>query len=81
MFSISSDYLASFGNSLIVAGGNTVLVLLVSTLAAYSIEPMDWPPWAVRLPADRRGIQRDSRNHDGRCVVRDVSWHRAVQQA
>jgi multiple sugar transport system permease protein len=47
LFSITSDYLANFWNSLIVAGGSTVLVLVVSTLAAYSIERLDWPRWAV----------------------------------
>jgi len=47
MFSISSDYLANFGNSLIVATGSTLLVLVASTLAAYSIERMSWPRWSV----------------------------------
>jgi multiple sugar transport system permease protein len=47
LFSISSDYLANFGNSLIVATGSTALVLFASTLAAYSIERMGWPRWAV----------------------------------
>jgi multiple sugar transport system permease protein len=47
LFSITSDYLANFVNSLVVAGASTALVLVVSTLAAYSIERMQWPRWAV----------------------------------
>jgi multiple sugar transport system permease protein len=47
LFSISSDYLANFGNSLVVATGSTLLVLVASTLAAYSIERMNWPRWSV----------------------------------
>ena len=47
LFSITSDYLANFWNSLIVASGSTLLVLFASTLAAYSIERMNWPRWSV----------------------------------
>lgn len=47
LFSISSDYLANFVNSLIVAGGSTAIVLAASTLAAYSIDRMGWPRWMV----------------------------------
>jgi multiple sugar transport system permease protein len=47
LFSISSDYLANFGNSLIVGIGSTAIVLVASTLAAYSIDRMNWPRWAV----------------------------------
>jgi multiple sugar transport system permease protein len=47
LFSISSDYLANFGNSLVVATGSTLLVLIASTLAGYSIERLRWPRWAV----------------------------------
>lgn len=47
LFSISSDYLANFVNSLFVAGGSTVIVLVASTLAAYSIARMEWPSWVV----------------------------------
>ncbi len=47
LFSISSDYLANFRNSLIVAGGSTAIVLVVSTLAAWSIERQRWPRWGV----------------------------------
>jgi multiple sugar transport system permease protein len=47
LFSSTSDYLANFRNSLIVATGSTVIVLVVGTLAAYSIERMGWPRWVV----------------------------------
>jgi len=49
LFSSTSDYLANFRNSLIVAIGSTVVVLAVATLAAYSIERMGWPRWAVHV--------------------------------
>ena len=47
LFSSTSDYLANFRNSLIVATGSTAIVLVVATLAAYSIERMGWPRWVV----------------------------------
>jgi multiple sugar transport system permease protein len=47
LFSSTSDYFANFRNSLIVATGSTVIVLVVGTLAAYSIERMGWPRWVV----------------------------------
>ena len=49
LFSSTSNYLANFYNSLIVAGASTIIVLVVSTLAAYSIERMGWPRWVVNL--------------------------------
>ena len=49
LFSSTSDYIANFRNSLIVATGSTVIVLVVATLAAYSIERMGWPRWVVHL--------------------------------
>ena len=49
LFSSTSDYLANFRNSLIVAGASTAIVLVVATLAAYSIERMGWPRWVVHL--------------------------------
>lgn len=45
LFSRSADYLAHFGNSLLVASASTVLVLFVSTLAAYSLARLRWPAW------------------------------------
>lgn len=49
LFSSTSDYLANFRNSLIIATASTVVVLVVATLAAYSIERMGWPRWVVHL--------------------------------
>jgi multiple sugar transport system permease protein len=43
----TSDYLANYRNSAIVATSSTLLVLSVSTLAAYSIERLAWPRWVV----------------------------------
>jgi multiple sugar transport system permease protein len=47
LFSGTSDYLANYRNSLIVATVSTLIVLAVATLAAYSIERLGWPPWVV----------------------------------
>jgi multiple sugar transport system permease protein len=47
LFSGTSDYVANYGNSLIIATSSTLLVLVVATLAAYSIERLDWPRWVV----------------------------------
>lgn len=47
LFSGTSDYLASYRNSLVVATASTVIVLVVATLGAYSIERLGWPRWAV----------------------------------
>jgi multiple sugar transport system permease protein len=49
LFSTSSDYLRNFGNSLIVGLASTVLVLIVATLAAYSLQRLNWPRWTVHL--------------------------------
>ena len=49
LFSSTSDYLRNFGNSVIVGTGCTLLVLVAATLAAYSIERLGWPRWAVHL--------------------------------
>lgn len=49
LFSSTSDYLANFVNSVVIAVGCTVLVLVAATLAAYSIERLGWPRWAVHL--------------------------------
>jgi len=45
LFSRSADYLAHFGNSLLIASASTALVLFVSTLAAYSMARLRWPAW------------------------------------
>jgi multiple sugar transport system permease protein len=44
-FSKSSDYLANFANSLLIATVTTAVVLLLSTAAAYSMHRLGWPPW------------------------------------
>lgn len=43
----TSDYLANYRNSAIVALASTLIVLTVSTLAAYSMERLAWPRWVV----------------------------------
>jgi multiple sugar transport system permease protein len=47
LFSSTSDYIANFANSFVIAGCSTLLVLAVATLAAYSIERLAWPRIAV----------------------------------
>jgi multiple sugar transport system permease protein len=47
LFSGTSDYVANYRNSLIVATVSTLIVLTVATLAAYSIERLGWPRWVV----------------------------------
>lgn len=49
LFSTSSDFLRNFTNSLIVGLTSTLLVLVVATLAAYSLRQMRWPRWTVHL--------------------------------
>ena len=46
--SSSSDYVRNFTNSLAVGLASTALVLLVATLAAYSLNRMRWPRWVGR---------------------------------
>ena len=45
LFSRSSDYLANFVNSLVVATVSTIAVAIFSTLAAYSLNRLRWPRW------------------------------------
>ena len=47
LFSGTSDYLANFRNSLVIAVASTTLVLVISTLAAYSVVRLGWPRWTV----------------------------------
>jgi multiple sugar transport system permease protein len=49
LFSSTSDYLANFVNSIVIASISTTVVLVVSTLAAYSIVRMGWPAWVTHL--------------------------------
>lgn len=47
LFNSASDFERNFINSLIVALTSMVLVLVVATLAAYSLYRMRWPLWVV----------------------------------
>lgn len=49
LFSKSSDYLANYANSLIVATATTLIVIAVATMAAYSLARLGWPRWTVHL--------------------------------
>lgn len=49
LFSRSAEYFRHFLNSLLVASVATLLVLLVSTLAAYSMVRLRWPAWIPAL--------------------------------
>ena len=45
LFSRSSDYVANFANSALVATVSTIAVAIFSTLAAYSLNRLRWPRW------------------------------------
>lgn len=45
LFGRRSDFLANVANSLIVASISTLIVLMVGTLAAYSLQRFRWPAW------------------------------------
>ncbi|WEX08672.1 carbohydrate ABC transporter permease [Chelativorans sp. AA-79] len=45
LFGPRSDFLTNVGNSLIVAAVSTVVVLVIGTLAAYSLAKLPWAPW------------------------------------
>lgn len=47
IFNITSDFARNFLNSIIVASTSMVLVLIVATLAAYSLHRMRWPSWVL----------------------------------
>lgn len=49
LFSRSADYGAHFVNSLVIAMTSTTLVLVVATLAAFSMHRMRWPAWVPAL--------------------------------
>ena len=62
LFSGTSDYIANFRNSLIVATASTLIVLVVATLAAYSIERLRLAALGgARLPAGRGASSTPSR--------------------
>ena len=48
LFGPTSDYLRNFLNSLAIGLGSTALVLVVATLAAWSLYRMRWPGWVVQ---------------------------------
>lgn len=45
LFGRRSDFAGNVGNSLLVAAVSTVIVLVVGTLAAYSLHRFRWPAW------------------------------------
>lgn len=47
LFNGASDFIRNFGNSLIVGFVSMALVLVVATLAAYSLNRMRWPSWVL----------------------------------
>lgn len=49
LFSKTSDYAANYLNSAFIASTSTLAVLVVATLAAYSLGRMRWPRWTVHL--------------------------------
>jgi multiple sugar transport system permease protein len=49
LFSRSADYFAHFANSFFIATVSTVAVLVIATLAAYSLQRMRWPAWVPAL--------------------------------
>jgi multiple sugar transport system permease protein len=49
LFSRSADYFAHFANSFVIATVSTMTVLVIATLAAYSLQRMRWPAWVTAL--------------------------------
>ena len=49
LLSPRSDFPHNVRNSLIVAGASTSVVLVVGTLAAYSLARLPWAPWISKL--------------------------------
>lgn len=47
LFGRTSDFLQNFGNSIIIGGISTALVLFVATLAAFSLYRLRWPSWVL----------------------------------
>jgi multiple sugar transport system permease protein len=47
LFSKTSDFLLNYRNSVIVGVASTALCLSVATLAAWSLDRMNWPRWVV----------------------------------
>lgn len=49
LFSKASDFLINYRNSLVVGIASTLLCLVVATLAAWSLDRMQWPRWVVHV--------------------------------
>jgi multiple sugar transport system permease protein len=49
LFSATSDFLMNYRNSAIVGVLSTALCLVVGTLAAWSLDRLDWPRWVVHV--------------------------------
>jgi multiple sugar transport system permease protein len=49
LFSRSADYFAHFANSFVIATASTLVVLVIATLASYSLQRMRWPAWVPAL--------------------------------
>ena len=49
LFSRSADYFAHFANSFVIGTVSTIAVLVIATLAAYSLNRMRWPAWVPAL--------------------------------
>jgi multiple sugar transport system permease protein len=49
LFSRTSEYLANFGNSLVVGLASTAVVLAVATAGGYSLVRLRWPAWVGHL--------------------------------
>ena len=48
LFGPTTDFVRNFANSMVIALGSTLLVLVVATLAAWSLYRMDWPSWVLQ---------------------------------
>ncbi|MBV7396447.1 carbohydrate ABC transporter permease [Mameliella sediminis] len=47
IFDKTSDFVTNFTNSMVIGLASTVLVLIVSTLAAFSLYRLQWPSWVL----------------------------------
>ncbi|MGH6923231.1 MAG: carbohydrate ABC transporter permease [Propylenella sp.] len=49
LFSKTSDFLVNYRNSLIVGVASTAICVTVATLAAWSLDRMEWPGWVSHI--------------------------------
>lgn len=49
LFGRTSDFVRNFSNSMIIASVSTAFVLIVATLAAYSLNRLQWPAWVAHI--------------------------------